>query len=231
MQASVGTSGFSYPGWKGIFYPPKHKPADMLSYYAQRLGTVELNNSFYRLPTREAFEGWATQTPHGFTFAVKAPQRITHHKRLVDVGEAVTEFFERASGLGSRLGPLLFQMPPNLRADQPRLEAFLATLPQTRVALEFRHVSWFTDETYGKLEARGVALVGGDLDEEGHDPPFVRTAPFVYLRLRRPGYDPAALESWAERIHALGVEDVFVYFKHESEGPGYAAALQSQLDG
>jgi uncharacterized protein YecE (DUF72 family) len=233
MRAQVGTSGFSYPGWKGIFYPEKLKATAMLGYYAERLPTVELNNSFYRLPQASAFEGWAAQVPSSFRFAVKAPQRITHHKRFVEVGEAVREFADRAAALGNALGPLLFQLPPNFRRDFERLDHFLsvvATLASHRVAIEFRHSSWFVEDTYARLRAHGVALVGGDLEEAEDDPPLVLTAPFAYLRLRRPEYDAAALAKWKDRIGALGAGEVFVYFKHETSGPAYAAELSTLLE-
>lgn len=231
MRAHVGTSGFSYPGWKGIFYPRATKPAEMLPYYSARLATVELNNSFYRLPTKEAFQGWAEQTPSHFTFAVKAPQRITHSKRLLDAGEAVQEFWARASVLEARLAPLLFQMPPNFRADHSRLEKFLQVLPETRVAMEFRHPSWFVEPTYELLRKHDVALVGGDLDDEqaGKDPPLVPTASFLYLRLRRPAYTDSTIRAWAAQLRPLPTSDAFIYFKHEAEGPGYAAQLQKLL--
>ena len=232
MRAHVGTSGFSYPGWKGVFYPRATKPTDMLPYYAARLHTVELNNSFYRLPTREAFHAWAEQTPASFTFAVKAPQRITHSKRLLDVGQAVEEFWNHASVLGPRLAPLLFQMPPQFKVDHDRLQSFLKVLPPTRVAVEFRHASWFVEPTYALLRQYDVALVGGDLDEEekNKDPPLVPTASFLYLRLRRPTYTTEGLASWASRLRPLKAGEVFIYFKHEKEGPGYAAELQGLLD-
>ncbi|HSC86747.1 MAG TPA: DUF72 domain-containing protein [Polyangiaceae bacterium] len=232
MKAYVGTSGFSYPGWKGIFYPPRLKNADMLGYYASRLASVELNNSFYRLPTEAAFAGWAAQVPAGFRFAVKAPQRITHHKRFVEVTEPMVEFHSRAAHLGDALGPLLFQLPPNFRADWARLDHFLESthqLPGARCAVEFRHASWFVEDTYARLREHGVALVGGDLDEADRDPPLVRTADFAYLRLRRPAYEDADLVAWARKMSDLGVAELHVYFKHEDQGPSYSEKLLAQL--
>lgn len=231
MRAHVGTSGFSYPEWKGIFYPAKLPAAGMLGYYSERLRTVEVNNTFYRMPRASLFEGWREKVPAGFSFAVKASQRITHFNKLSGAEELVRYLFETLQALGPTLGPVLFQLPPTFRADVGVLEAFLALLPEgVRAAFEFRHPSWFDDGTYRVLEAGRAALVGGDVDEDGRSPPLVRTADFAYLRLRRTSYEPGALEDWARRLRELGVSDVFAYFKHEQMGPELAGRLQVLLE-
>jgi uncharacterized protein YecE (DUF72 family) len=202
----------------------------MLGYYAEQLGTVEINNTFYRLPRASVLAGWATKVPEQFRFAVKASRRITHFQKLADAGELLGYLFEVLGALGPKLGPVLFQLPPTFRADTALLTAFLEQLPPgVRAAFEFRHPSWFDDETYRALEAGGAALVGGDVDEDGKSLPLVRTADFVYLRLRRTSYEPGDLEDWARRVRELGAQDVFAYFKHEQLGPELAVRLQGLL--
>src|SRR5256885_1285071 len=200
MRILVGTSGYSYKEWKGTFYP-EDLPADqMLRYYASRFKTVEINNTFYRMPSEKVLLGWASEVAEGFTFVLKASRRITHDKRLTDVGEEVSYFLKTASVLGEGLGPTLFQLPPNLKKDVPRLQAFLGLLPRRwRAALEFRHASWFDDEVYEVLRSRDAALCVADTGEEG-DAPFVSTATWGYFRLRRVQYHEADLAAWAERI-------------------------------
>jgi len=238
MRSHVGTSGFSYPEWKGAFYPKGIKSGDMLPYYASRLPTVEINSTFYRLPRPPLLEGWRERTPEGFTFAVKASRRITHFKKLRDTGDLLDYLLSNLVILGPRLGPILFQLPPTVRLDLDLLRAFLADvaprareLPGPRVVLEFRHASWFVDETYELLEAAGAALCAGDGDDEGRvPPPLVRTAPFVYARLRNDVYSDADLAEWAGRLRTLEADEVFVYFKHEVEGPHLAERLQRLLN-
>src|SRR5690349_9723332 len=191
MDVRVGTSGYSYPPWKGSFYPEDLPNARMLRYYAERLPTVEINNTFYRMPTSKMLTQWAAQVPPGFRFALKASQRITHQKRLKDAGEPVEYFFRTAAELGELRGPTLVQLPPNLKKDLPRLDAFLALLPpDARAAFEFRHDSWFCDEVWEALRARGAALCVAESDELAT--PLVATADFGYFRLRRAAYDGAA---------------------------------------
>ena len=228
MELHVGTSGYSYKEWKGPFYPEKLPAAQMLSYYAERLSSVEINNTFYRMPKTSVVENWAQQVPEGFKFSIKASRRITHFKRLKEADE-VTEFLLKGvEALGERLGVLLFQLPPNLKCDVPRLEAFCELLPEgTPAAFEFRHESWFDDAVYDCLRARSFAVVAADADGED-EPELVRTAPFGYLRLRRPGYDAAALNDWALRIADQEWDDVFVFFKHEDEGAGPRMAAEFQ---
>jgi uncharacterized protein YecE (DUF72 family) len=225
MRVLTGTSGFSYKEWKGSFYP-EDLPADaMLRYYAQRLPAVEINNTFYRMPKAELLAGWAEQVPDGFRFVLKASQRITHFKRLKDVSEEVGYFLRIAATLGDRLGPILFQLPPNLKKDLPRLSEFLDILPAaTRAAVEFRHASWFDDEVFAALRARGAALCVAE-DEELATPP-VATAGWGYLRLRRPDYGEAELQAWEDRLRAQAWEEAYVFFKHEDAGTGPRLAAQ-----
>jgi len=231
MRVFTGTSGFSYPAWRGRFYPEDLPARDMLSFYARVLGTVEINHTFHRLPTAALLTGWARQVPLTFRFALKAPQRITHHLRLRDAGEITLHFCKLATTLGKRLGPLLFQLPPHLRCDDERLAGFLDVLPPgIEPAFEFRSDTWFNDRTYALLEAHRAALCIADA--EHLTTPAVATAPFGYLRLRRDDYGPADLAAWAERIRAATRwKRVYVYFKHEdgSRGPALARSLGTLL--
>ncbi len=228
MQVLVGTSGYSYKEWKGTFYPEKLKAAEMLHYYAERLGTVEINNTFYRMPTDAMLLHWAEQVPEGFTFVLKGAQRITHMKRLKDVADLVDYFFRTAAALGAKLGPVFFQLPPNLKKDVERLREFLALLPPDRpVAFEFRHESWFDEEVYAALRNRGAALCAADTDDSGEEgAPVVPTASFGYLRLRRADYDDDAMRAWVDRVRSQPWDRAFVFFKHEDAGKGPALAAR-----
>jgi uncharacterized protein YecE (DUF72 family) len=195
------------------------RPDGMLAYYASRMNAVEINNTFYRMPKPELLESWASQVPPEFRFVLKASQRITHHKRLKDAGEETAYFLKTASVLGDRLGPILFQLPPHLKKDAPRLAAFLELLPpETRGAFEFRHESWFDEETFGLLRAKGMALCIAE-DEELATPPEA-TAGWGYLRLRRQDYADEDLAAWAQRLAGMHWSDAFVFFKHEDAGTG-----------
>jgi uncharacterized protein YecE (DUF72 family) len=229
MRRFVGTSGYSYDEWKGPFYPEDLPAKKMLAFYAERLDTVEINNTFYRMPKREVVRAWAEQVPEGFSFVLKAPQRITHKKRLDGVEEDLAYFAEASSELGAKQGPTLFQLPPYFRKDLARLRAFLALLPDGwRAAFEFRHASWFDEEVYGALRERGAALVVSDQDD-APAPPVVATASWGYLRLRRTTYDGAALSAWAQRVSEQPWQGVWVFFKHEDAGAGpkLAAAFRA----
>jgi uncharacterized protein YecE (DUF72 family) len=231
MHFHVGTSGYSYKEWKGNFYPEKLPAKEMLGFYAERFRTVEINNTFYRAPEASVLESWAGQVPDHFRFVLKAPQDITHRKRLKDAGELVSALVASAAVLKDRLGPLLFQLPPNFAKDVPRLRDFLALVPKgTRVAFEFRHASWFDDEVFGLLRARNAALCVADADDD-LEVPFVATADWGYLRLRRPDYDSATLALWAKRMQSQNWQDAFVFFKHEDAGTGprFAASLLELL--
>jgi len=225
-RVRAGTSGYAYAEWKGSFYPDQLPPARWLSYYAERLPAVEINNSFYRMPSAETLAGWAGKVPAGFCFALKAPRRITHQARLREAGELVEQLVGAARTLERRLGPLLFQLPPFFKRDLPLLAEFLALLPpDVRAAFEFRNASWFDEATYALLAQHGAALVASDR-EGAAEPPLVRTAAFAYLRLRRPDYDDAALAAWLARLADAGIEEACVFFKHEDEGRAAALALR-----
>ncbi|HUF89850.1 MAG TPA: DUF72 domain-containing protein [Gemmatimonadota bacterium] len=219
MRLWPGTSGFSYKEWKGSFYPEDLPDAGMLAWYADRFPAVEINNTFYRMPTRKLLEGWAGQVPDGFRFALKASRKITHQKKLADVGEEIAYLVETSRVLGPRLGPTLVQLPPWLKKDVPLLSRFLALLPDDfPVALEFRSSSWFDDDVYAALSDHGAALVVSDTGKG--EPPVVRTAPFGYARLRRVEYDESDLEAWAEAFAEPRWDDLFAFFKHEEAGTG-----------
>ena len=223
MQIYAGTSGFSYKEWKGSFYPEKLPASELLAYYASKLTAVEINNTFYRMPRESVLEGWGAQVPDPFRFVIKASRRITHFKRLKGAEEE-TDYLLRAVGLlGDKLGAVLFQLPPNMKQDLERLEAFLAGLGNPgRTVFEFRHASWFDEATYECLRRHGAALCTADTDEE--DGQIVETAPWGYLRLRKTEYGEAALSEWAARVSSCGWERAFVFFKHEDGAAGVVAA-------
>ena len=227
MRLLSGTSGFSYGEWRGTFYPEDLADGGMLGYYSGRLDSVEINNTFYQMPKPALLERWRDAVSPEFCFALKAPRRITHLQRLNGSAESVRLFLDTASVLGSRLGPVLFQLPPFAKKDATLLREFLTLLPASLdVAFEFRHPSWFDDEIYETLRERRAALCAGDSDESDRSPPFVKTADFGYLRLRAPSYDEAGIRSWYERIGAAGLERAYVYLKHEVLGPIYAEHLK-----
>lgn len=227
MRLLPGTSGFSYGEWRGTFYPEDLADAGMLEYYAGRLDSVEINNTFYQMPKPALLERWRDAVPPDFCFALKAPRRITHLQRLRGSAESVALFLNTASVLGTRLGPVLFQLPPFVKKDAPLLREFTTLLPPALdVAFEFRHPSWFDDEIFEVLRERRAALCAGDSDEGDRSPPFVKTADFGYLRLRAPSYDEAGIRTWHERIGAAGIERAYVYLKHEVLGPIYAEHLK-----
>jgi uncharacterized protein YecE (DUF72 family) len=219
MRVFPGTSGFSYKAWKGSFYPEDLPDSEMLRFYSSRLPAVEINNTFYRMPRASLLESWAEQVPDGFSFALKASQQITHRKRLKDAGDAVSYFLQVATTLGDRLGPVLFQLPPNLKKDLPRLTDFLAGLPRSfRAAFEFRHESWFDEEGFAALAGASAALCWAE--DEDLATPNRSTAGWGYLRLRRQDYGETEVSAWADRIRAQTWTDAWVFFKHEDEGTG-----------
>jgi uncharacterized protein YecE (DUF72 family) len=220
MNLYVGTSGYSYKEWKGSFYPEDLPAKEMLRYYGERFKTVEINNTFYRMPKASVLEAWAAEVPADFRFVLKASQKITHFARLKDAGDPVAYLLKVAGVLGERLGPLLFQLPPNLKKDAARLRDFLALLPvDRRAAFEFRHQTWFDDEAFGLLREHKAVLCIAEA-EDGVEVPFVSTADWGYLRLRMPDYTPADLKTWLKRVRESGWTDAFVFFKHEDEGMG-----------
>jgi uncharacterized protein YecE (DUF72 family) len=220
MAVRIGTSGYSYKEWLGSFYPEGLPAKQMLAYYAARFPTVEINNTFYRMPAASMLASWAAEVPAEFVFVLKATQRLTHQKRLKDCAEDTAYFLRTADELAARLGPIFFQLPPNMKKDVARLDAFLETVPKKyRSAWEFRHETWFADDVYAVLEKHGAALCIADAEDLST--PVVATAPWGYLRLRRQDYDAAALESWARTIREQTKwGDSFVFFKHEEAGRG-----------
>jgi len=217
----VGTSGYAYKEWKGSFYPEDLAAGDMLRYYGERLNAVEINNTFYRMPTVAVLGSWAEQVPDPFRFSIKASQKITHRRRLKGAEEETDYLVRTVRALGPRLGVLLFQLPPNLKKDVERLSDFLETVPRDiPAAFEFRHDSWMDDEVHDTLKAHGAALCCADTEEGEEDAPLIPTASWGYLRLRRPTYDQADLERWGARIGEQPWERAFVFFKHEDEGAG-----------
>jgi uncharacterized protein YecE (DUF72 family) len=226
----IGTSGYNYREWKGSFYPADLAEQGMLKYYAQRFSTVEINYTFYRMPTVRTLQGWAKEAPEGFAFTLKAPRRITHELRLRDAGDPLTYFCDTAKALKTKLGALLFQLPPFLKKDLSRLEDFLHQLPPGfRPAFEFRNQSWFADDVFECLRRFDVALCIAEHAE--FSAPFEQTAHFGYLRLRRPDYSDTDLSVWAERLAEAAARwtDLFVYFKHEAAGRG--PLLAAKLSG
>ena len=228
----IGTSGYNYPEWKGNFYPNDLPQAKMLPYYAARFPTVEINYTFYRMPTEKLVAGWAARTPLPYKFTLKAPRRITHDNRLRSCGPLVTSFCDVAGSLGDKLGALLFQLPPSAKKDLTLFDAFLSDLPQKApAAFEFRHPSWFDDEVFERLRRRNVALCVADSGKLLT--PIRLTADYAYFRLRDEGYTPDDIKRWADTIarETASCRDVFVYFKHEEEGKGpeFAKLLMDHL--
>jgi uncharacterized protein YecE (DUF72 family) len=228
----IGTSGYNYKEWRGNFYPSDLAEQDMLKFYAQRLPTVEINYTFYRMPTVRILQSWAKETPDTFLLTLKAPRRITHDLRLRDAADPLTYFCDTTKILKQKLGALLFQLPPFLKKDVSRLEDFLHQLPPGfRPAFEFRNTTWYADDVYECLRRFDVALCMAD--REDYSSPLEPTAPFGYFRLRRPDYSDAELAEWAQRfVDAPSAwQDIFIYFKHEAAGRGplLAAKLTSLL--
>ncbi len=226
MKILTGTSGYSYKEWKGNFYPASIKASEMLSYYAERFKSVEINNTFYRMPTESVLAQWESQVPADFLFVIKASRRITHIKRLRKVGDELSFLFGQLSVLGDKLGNILFQLPPNFKKDLERLSEFLGMVPQSApVAIEFRNASWFDDEVYDVLRRRNIALVAADTEGTA-DTRMVDTGDTGYLRLRRESYGESELREWANRIGGQKWRRAFVFFKHEDEGMGPRLAKQ-----
>jgi uncharacterized protein YecE (DUF72 family) len=228
----IGTSGFSYKEWLGGFYPEKLPGPKMLEYYAQRMPTVEINYTFRQMPKSAMLEGWAARTPPHFRFALKAPQRITHFAKLHDAKEVTDTFVERVSVMGERLAPALFQLPPDLKIDLPLLQDFLAIIKgKIRAAFEFRNKSWFDNSVMTALADNGIALCIAETEKLAS--PLERTAPYVYVRLRKETYVDAGLDDWVKNLNRLasdGADEIFVYFKHETSAPTLAAQLRAKLD-
>ncbi|HLF10020.1 MAG TPA: DUF72 domain-containing protein [Gammaproteobacteria bacterium] len=233
MKLLAGTSGFSYTEWKGPFYPSKLPAKDMLRYYSSRLPAVEINNTFYRLPSASTLQEWRSQVPDTFRFAIKAARKITHLKRLADCDGELRYLLEIVTQLHPCLGSILFQLPPFLRKDLPLLSAFIAQLPdKLRAAFEFRHDSWFDESVFELLSARNLALVLSESDDSSAaDLPW--TADWAYLRLRKSEYADSELDAWLARLRTAGLDEAQVFFKHEDEavGPRMAEAFLSRYSG
>src|SRR3954447_6522686 len=232
MTPWVGTSGFQYAEWKGKFYPEDLPTAKMLGFYAQQFTTTEINYTFHRIPAAKTIENWKAQTPANFRFGLKAPQKVTHFARLRDCSDTMRYFHDVTSALGEKLGPVLFQLPPNFKKDIVLLADFVNCLPAgLRAAFEFRHESWFADDVFEALRSRGAALCIADMEEITTPP--VATAGYGYLRLRREDYQSKDVTRWAEfvRLQSAGWSDVFIYFKHEDGaiGPRLAKEMTETL--
>jgi uncharacterized protein YecE (DUF72 family) len=226
MKIYVGTSGYGYKEWKGKFYPEKISPKEMLRFYSKRLTAVEINNTFYHMPTEGVLASWAEQVPDDFVFALKAPQVITHLKRLRNVGKETEYLFRTLSVLDRKLGPVLFQFPGSFRADLDALEDFLGLIPGNMSwAFEFRSPSWFDGEILDILRKKGCSLCVADTDENPATE-IINTATWGYLRLRRSDYTDAALSQWIERILSQKWDRAFVFFKHEDEAEGPEMAIR-----
>ena len=226
MKLLAGASGYSFKEWKGGFYPADMKPEGMLGFYGARLPTVEINNTFYRMPKAEMLAHWAEITPAAFRFAIKASRRITHFAHLKpESADSVAFLYRALDALGAKRGPVLFQLPPVMKKNLERLTAFLKLLPEGHgAAFEFRNETWFADDVYEALKSAGAALCLSER-EDNAPPPLVETAPWGYVRLRLETYSDADLEQWARKLAATGWRETYVYFMHEPTAPAYAQTL------
>ena len=226
MKLHVGTSGYGYKEWQGIFYPERISPKEMLRFYSERFNAVEINYTYHHMPTERLLASWAGLVPEAFVFVLKAPQVITHVKRLKEVNEEADYLFRTVLLLGNRLGAILLQFPAFFRADLPRLEAFLDLIPEAvHCAFEFRSPTWVEAGVAALLRGRGHTLCTADTDENPAKV-IVGAAPWGYLRLRRSGYTDADLAQWLKRVQSQGWERAFVFFKHEEEAVGPKLALR-----
>jgi uncharacterized protein YecE (DUF72 family) len=227
MRLLAGASGYSFKEWKGSFYPPDIKADGMLAFYSARLPTVEINNTFYRMPKVDMLDNWARISPAGFRFAIKASRRITHfaHLKPESAADSVAFLYRSLVALGAKRGPVLFQLPPTLKRDLPRLAAFLELLPEGhQAAFEFRHDSWFEDGVYEALKRAAASLCLSEREDQA-PPPLVQTAPWGYVRLRLENYAEADLAEWADRLRRTAWREVYAYFMHEPTAPAYAQTL------
>ena len=227
MTSLVGTSGFQYTAWRGTFYPEKFPPAKMLRFYAERFFTTEINYTFYRIPNSKTMGSWDSATPENFRFGLKAPQKVTHISKLKNCEEYMGIFQRVILGLGSKLGPILFQLPPTFKKDAALLNDFLGSLSTgIRVAFEFRHLSWLDDEIFAHLQNHKAALCIAETSDLAT--PSIATTDFGYLRLRREDYKEEDIVRWAKFLEAQENHwsHAFVYFKHEDSGIGPKLANQ-----
>jgi len=230
VKVLAGTSGYAFKEWKGNFYPQELKDDGMLGYYASKFPAVEINNTFYRLPRENVLRDWAAQVPETFTFALKASQRITHFARLKEESSTLVDFLlKNTATLGNRLGPILFQLPPNMQKDVNRFRGFLGLLPSDRrYVFEFRHESWFDDEVYAAMRERDIAMCIAEQDD--FSCPMVCTSTWGYLRLHKLDYSPDELAEWARCVASQTWDSAYVYFKHD-EGVGSGPpAVQAFVD-
>jgi uncharacterized protein YecE (DUF72 family) len=225
MRYFIGTSGYSYKEWKGSFYPEKFSDKKMLSFYAERFSSVEINCTFRQIPSPSTIANWAAQVPINFRFVCKAPQSITHHKKLQNAEEETKRFFEALSGLEMRQGPVLFQLPPTFKKDLPRLENFLVSFKGKQAAMEFRHQSWFDDEVFDCLRQYACGLCVSDGDEYPVTE-LVKTTHWGYVRLRREDYTDAELRKWIKKFESPGWKEMYVFFRHEDIGTGPKLAVR-----
>ncbi len=225
MKRWVGTSGYSYKEWKGHFYPADLKNDQMLAHYGRSFPTVEINNTFYRLPKKEVLERWKDQVPDGFRFVLKASRRITHLSRLNNVEEPLQYLLDTSESLEDKRGPFLFQLPPNMKKDRDRLAKFLQLLgDRGKAAVEFRHESWFDEEIYDVLRDHGAALCVSD--ERTDEPSWTATAEFGYVRFRQEAYDTGTLGELAAKLASQPWDEAYVFFKHEEGAPELAKRFQ-----
>lgn len=227
MRLFAGASGYSFKEWKGTFYPPAMKPDGMLAFYSARLPTVEINNTFYRMPRTEMLDNWAKTVPAAFRFSIKASRRITHFAQLKpeSAADSVSFLYRSLESLGEKRGPVLFQLPPFLKKDLPRLRDFLDLLPQGHeAAFEFRNDTWLSDDVYETLKTKGASLCLSER-EDNAPPPLVETTGWGYVRLRLEEYADADLERWARRLQDTRWSAIYVYFMHEPTAPAYAQTL------
>jgi len=223
----LGTSGFSYKEWKPVFYPQDLSDKQFLQYYATKLNSVEIDYTFYRMPNAKTIEGWRNATPENFRFTLKASQQITHRERLKVPSEALEYFLGVVPGLESRLGMILYQLPPFFKSDAQKLETFLSVLPRgIAAAFEFRHDSWFNEDVYRLLRKFNVALCIHDADD--HTTPMELTAGFTYVRLRRSEYSPEQRLEWQRRLRGWADQgtEVFAYIKHEDNPDAPLIAME-----
>lgn len=226
MMWLAGTSGYSYKQWKGPFYPEDIKNDEMLSFYASKLPAVEINHTFYRMPSTRVLENWSASVPEHFRFVIKASRRITHHARLKGAEESINYLATRVAVLEDKLGAVLFQLPPFLHKDIDRLKAFLDVWPKALpAAIEFRNESWFDEETFDLLRAHGVAI-GVSEDRELPSPAQIATTDWLYLRLRKPGYSSQNIAGWIKKARATGATRTLAFFKHEDDGAGPELAIR-----
>ncbi|MBV9010051.1 MAG: DUF72 domain-containing protein [Verrucomicrobia bacterium] len=227
MKYWIGTSGFQYSEWKGTFYPADLHASRMLPYYAEQFATTEINYTFHRIPAPTTIENWCKLTPANFRFALKAPQKVTHFAKLRRCDDTIDYFYDVICGLGERLGPILFQLPPSLKKDTALLGAFVECLPASmRAAFEFRHASWLDDEVFAVLRRANACLCIAD--SEKLSTPALQTSNWGYLRLRREDYQDADVLRWCDLLNELSASwsEAFIYFKHEESGRGPKLATQ-----